>query len=165
MGSERVCRAVVVLDLNNFEVTPSELRTFIGRLDAATRQWLGSDVKIVKRVYAPEEKRGLAGRLGKLDGWRQGGNGKARDMVRFIRNDVRSFCLNPTTTSALVLCSAEPELARLIDGLRERGVEVFLLCRRTAVEKALVARVNAENVMVLQADISAKNATGNMGFL
>ena len=133
MRKSELCRTVIVLDLNSVELTLSEIRAFSDETDRIVQQWLGDEVRLVRRVYAPEQNRRVAWRLGRRHGWRQGGNGKAADIASHIWNDAKAFCLHHPSSSALVLFSADPSLKGLINDLRRHSVQVFLVCKPGAV--------------------------------
>ena len=127
MEINRVRQVLIVLDLQSIELTSSQSRSFTNEMQRMSRQLLGDEVRVIRRVYAPEEKLSLALQMGRRNGWRQGGNGKANEIADYIISDARALCLRCPSSSTLILCSTNPDLTLPICGLRERGVEVILV--------------------------------------
>ena len=137
-----------MLDARWMPLTPSSALSLHYAVERLLRAWL-DEVAPVKRVYAPEGKFAGALKLGRLAGWRQGGNGEAADIPGFIVNDAKAFCLEAPQRSALILCSDDRSLAALLRELREAGSQVYLIGCSRQPEPELAREVEPRNIGTL----------------
>lgn len=143
-----------LLDLSAVPVAAEDALVVHRRIQRLLSLWTERpdfDLRVthVRRVYAPENRLSAALRLGRLAGWRQGGNGEADGLASFINNDARAFCMEAPERSALALCSNNPALSEMLADLKDAGVDVYLISLRSWLGGHLAGLVERNNIGIL----------------
>ena len=144
-------RILVVLDTGSLDICGDKAVELDRALRGITSRWAEGDSEtlVVKRAYGWHKTEALMVALGVRAGWRQGGTGELEDVVPYLWNDCKSFCLEQPLSTTLVLCSDRAELAGLVKELETSGVEVCVVNPGDLVGNELVDQVELDKVATL----------------
>ena len=143
-------RILVVLDSEAFEVGVDKVRQLDRKVRQITRMWTRGEAKLfVKRIYGGQGVEHVMAALGIKAGWRRGGTGEGDDVLPYLWNDCKAFCLEKPRSTMLVLCSDRPELKGLVRELGTEGVDIRVIVPAEQGRSELASMVRMDRVATL----------------
>ncbi|MDE2688591.1 MAG: hypothetical protein OXI16_13990 [Chloroflexota bacterium] len=119
-------RVLLVLDTESVDAEPERADMLDKALMQIVRKFTGSlqEKVFIKRAYGPHRSVKFLNKLQGTAGWRLGGTGLEEDVVPYVRNDCKAFCLERPDATTLILCFNRPEFIELVGVLDGAGVDV-----------------------------------------